>query len=69
MFGKATVVLSGAMLGAVGAVAFTAIHIFSDAFPSAVAADGYQQLNVFADVYEKVDVSLVPFAVMRPMGR
>ena len=34
MIGKTTVVLSGAMLGAVGAAAFTNNHIFIDAFPS-----------------------------------
>jgi carboxyl-terminal processing protease len=59
MFGKATLLLSGAFLGVIGAVALSEPHAFGVATANAAASDTYQLLNLFGDVFERVRTDYV----------
>src|SRR3954469_21215369 len=54
MIRKTTLLLSGALLGAVGAVAVTQPQFFTGGAANAAASDTYRQLNLFGDVFERV---------------
>jgi carboxyl-terminal processing protease len=54
MIRKATLLLSGALIGALGAVAVTQPQVFTGGAAVAAASDTYRQLNLFGDVFERV---------------
>ena len=59
MIRKATLLMSGALLGAVGAVAVTQPQFFTGGAAIAAASDTYRQLNLFGDVFERVRADYV----------
>jgi carboxyl-terminal processing protease len=54
MIRKATLLLSGALLGAIGVVAVTQPQVFTGGAANAAASDTYKELNLFGDVFERV---------------
>src|SRR5437588_32998 len=54
MIRKTTLLLSGALLGALGAVALTQPQFFTGGAANAAASDTYRQLNLFGDVFERI---------------
>src|SRR5215212_7016391 len=54
MIRKATLLMSGALLGAIGAVAVTQPQILTGGAAIAAASDTYRQLNLFGDVFERI---------------
>src|SRR5213080_3992595 len=54
MLGKAALLLSGAFLGVIGAVALSEPHALGIGAANAAASDTYQLLNLFGDVFERV---------------
>jgi carboxyl-terminal processing protease len=59
MIRKATLLISGALLGAIGAVAVTQPQIFTGGAANAAASDTYKDLNLFGDVFERVKADYV----------
>jgi carboxyl-terminal processing protease len=59
MIRKATLLLSGAMLGAIAAVVVTEPQIFTGSAAVAAASDTYKELNLFGDVFERVKADYV----------
>ena len=66
MIRNATFLLSGAMLGVVGAVVATNPQIFAGNASGAAVSNVYQQLNLFSNVYERV---LLPTTSTYPTNR
>jgi len=54
MIRKASLLLSGAALGALVAVTFSQTHLFAGSAAHAAPADTYRELNLFGDVFERV---------------
>jgi carboxyl-terminal processing protease len=59
MIRKASLLLAGALLGAVGAVALTQSHILAGGAAVAAGVDTYRQLNLFGDVFERIRAKYV----------
>jgi carboxyl-terminal processing protease len=56
---KASLLLVGAALGALGAVAFTQVHVLAGGIANAAPADTYRELNLFGDVFERIRADYV----------
>ncbi len=54
MIRKATLLMSGAFLGTLGAVAVTQPQLLTGGAAIAAASDTYRQLNLFGDVFERI---------------
>jgi carboxyl-terminal processing protease len=54
MIPKATLLLSSALAGVIGALALTQPHVFTGGAANAAASDTYRQLNLFGDVFERI---------------
>ena len=59
MIRKASLLLTGAVFGAIGAVSLTQIHVFTGGPANAAASDTYRSLNLFGDVFERVRADYV----------
>ena len=59
MIRKATLLMSGALLGAVGVVAVTQPQVFTGGAANAAASDTYKELNLFGDVFERIKTDYV----------
>src|SRR3972149_5460973 len=59
MIRKATLLLVGALIGAVGAVSLTQSHFLAGGAAVAAGADTYRQLNLFGDVFERIRAKYV----------
>ena len=56
---KATLLLAGVMLGALGAVSINQTRLFTGGSAIAAASDTYRQLNLFGDVFERIRADYV----------
>jgi carboxyl-terminal processing protease len=54
MIRKATLLMSGALFGAIGTVALTQPQLLTGTAAIAAASDTYRQLNLFGDVFERI---------------
>jgi carboxyl-terminal processing protease len=59
MIRKATFLLAGILLGALGAVSITQSQLFTGGSAIAAASDTYRQLNLFGDVFERIRADYV----------
>jgi carboxyl-terminal processing protease len=59
MIRKATFLLAGVLLGALGAVSITQSQLFTGGSAIAAASDTYRQLNLFGDVFERIRADYV----------
>jgi carboxyl-terminal processing protease len=59
MIRKATFLLAGVFLGALGAVSITQSQLFTGGSAIAAASDTYRQLNLFGDVFERIRADYV----------